>query len=64
MVDWPQVSNWLVTLAEVSNLVINLIKAQKIKENYSKFSKIEVHVLDLAYIIILQHLKLCFVAMF
>ena len=35
-VKWPQVSNWLVTSAGVSNLVINLIKAQNIKGNYSK----------------------------
>ena len=30
-----QVSNWLVTSPGVSNLVINLTKAQKIKGNYS-----------------------------
>ena len=34
--DHAQVSNWLVTSAGVSNLVINLIKAQNIKGNYSK----------------------------
>ena len=31
----PQVSNWLVTSAGVSNLVVNLIKAQNIRD-YSK----------------------------
>ena len=35
LVDYPQVSSWLVTWDGISNLVINLIKAHMIKENYS-----------------------------
>ena len=40
---WPQVSNWLVTFAGVSNLVINLIKAQKTKGSIHNFSKLIEH---------------------
>ena len=35
IIKWPQDSNWLVTCAGGSNLIIKLIKAQKIIANYS-----------------------------